>query len=96
MVAARSRQADELSWSLAPAWARAGSVAALLAGMILGATFGIRPAAVGPAGAGLVEVGEEEAYALVEPLSLAESFWLTLEADNGLAATADDGEERVQ
>ncbi len=95
MAAARRRAgAGELSWALAPAWARAASVAALVAGLVLGASFG--------AGSSGVEVAEsevasdQEVYALAEPLSLAESYWLTLEAAGGLNDESDDGAERVQ
>jgi anti-sigma factor RsiW len=106
MAAARGARSGELSWSLAPAWARAGSVAALLAGLLLGASFGlwspgVRPPGVRPPGAaatgtGLAEAGEQEAYALAEPLSLAESYWLTLESDDGLRSAGDDDGGRVQ
>ncbi len=104
MAAARRRAASELSWALAPAWARAASVAALVAGLVLGASFG-----VGSSGVEVAELdssSDQEVYALAEPLSLAESYWLTLEAagsvdetdrpGSGLPQTGDNGDERVR
>ena len=67
----------------------------------------LEPHAIGHAGARGLDVErishgvnydppfDSEAYVLSEPLSLAESYWLTLESDNRLAA-GDNGEERVQ
>ena len=85
----------ELSWSLAPAWARGGAAAALLTGLLLGAVFG-RGFEVTGAGAG---IGEEavivaNADADAVPLSLAEVYWLSLEASEGQLAW--DAAEGVQ
>ncbi|MCP4661549.1 MAG: hypothetical protein GY856_39615 [bacterium] len=82
MAAVRREKSDELSWSLAPAWARAGAAVALTLGLILGASFG------------RVDdppLGEQEALLISEPLSLAESYWLTLEESG--AELLDGGEE---
>ncbi len=94
MAAARELPAGELSWSLAPAWARAGAAAALAAGLLLGAAFG---AGFGAPVAGseteLLADADVDADAL--PLSLAEVYWLSLE-ESGIPAAAESGGERVQ
>ncbi|MEE8523246.1 MAG: hypothetical protein V3T72_04885 [Thermoanaerobaculia bacterium] len=86
--------AGEISWSLAPVWARAGSMAALILGLVLGTSFGV------DTGTGFSEpelTGDQEAYLLLaEPASLAESFWLTLEETEGRLDNGDDGGERVR
>jgi len=70
VVAAVRRERDgELSWSLAPTWARAAAAVALTLGLILGASF----SRIGE------PQGEPEAFLVSEPLTLAESYWLTLE-----------------
>ncbi len=88
------RSSGELSWSLAPAWARAGSMAALALGLALGASFGV------DTGNGFTEselLGDQEAYlVLAEPSSLAESFWLGLEESEGRLDNGVDVGERVQ
>ena len=74
----------ELSWSLAPAWARGTAVAALLGGVLLGAAFGRGfelPDAGNPASDEAVIVADADADAV--PLSLAEVYWLSLEASEG-------------
>lgn len=78
------RRTGELSWALAPAWARAGSVAALVAGLALGV-------AIGGNANGEPELDDagQEVYALSQPISLAESFWLALEENDG---GLDDGD----
>jgi anti-sigma factor RsiW len=98
VAAARRRgaglPAGELRWSLAPVWARAGALAALILGLALGTSLG------SGAGGDLSEPelgGDQEAYLLLaEPSSLAESFWLTLEESEGSLANGSDGGERVQ
>ncbi len=82
MAAVRREQSGELSWSLAPAWVRAGAAVALTLGLILGASFGH---------IGDPPLGEQEALLVSEPLSLAESYWLTLEESG--AELLDGGEE---
>ncbi len=90
VAAARGlRTGDELSWSLAPSWARGGAAAALLAGVLLGAAFG-RGFELPATGDEAVIVAEADADAL--PLSLAEVYWLALEESGGeLAASDADG-----
>ncbi len=99
-AARRLRQAElrggELSWSLAPAWARTGAAAALAAGLLLGAAFGGgfgTPGTEAPAGAGgeAVLVADADVDADALPLSLAEVYWLALEEGDGLA-TGGNGE----
>lgn len=81
----------ELRWSLAPAWARVGSVAALVAGLLLGASLG-GVATGSPVAADLV--GDLEAATFVQPLSLAESYWLGFESsDDPSAAAGEEGGE---
>lgn len=73
-LAARRRR--ELSWSLAPVWARAASVLALAVGLVVGAS--VAPVSVEPATTlDSVEVD------LSVPTTLAESYWLTLEEGDG-------------
>lgn len=86
MNAARAASGGELSWSLAPAWARGGAAAALLAGLLLGATVG-RGFEVPAAARGEVVVADAEADAV--PLSLAEVYWLALEESEGQLAGND-------
>ena len=86
MTAARELRDGELSWSLAPVWARGGAAAALVCGLLLGAVFG--------GGFGTPEAGGEamliaDAEADAAPLSLAEVYWLALEETGG--AFAEDG-----
>ena len=96
-VAAARRLAGELTWSLAPVWARAGSLAALIIGLVLGTSF----ATVDHGGLSESRLTvDQDAYALLaEPSSLAESFWLTLEESEGSLADGNgnggDGGERV-
>ena len=73
----RAGEDGELSWSLAPAWARGGAAAALVAGLLLGASFGRGF----EGGDETAVVAEADADAL--PLSLAEVYWLALEASGG-------------
>ncbi len=88
MAAARRTEAGELSWSPAPAWVRLAAAAALVAGLVLGASFGTGLSGPDPA-------ADSEAYALTEPLSLAESFyWSALGADDGPLAAGE--EEQAQ
>ncbi len=91
MAAARGLGGDgladgELSWSLAPAWARGGAAAALVAGLLLGASFG-RGFELPETGAGDQTVLVADADADAMPLSLAEVYWLSLEESEGLLAT---------
>lgn len=82
------RGAVDLSSTLAPAWARAGAIAALLAGLALGAAIGGTTVA-GPE----LESEDTSVYAFSEPLSLAESFWLAVdEGDEGLGEGDGGGE----
>ena len=91
---AGAERRGELSWALAPAWARAGAAAMLVVGMVLGAGFG----QVGPPSpsAASVETAELEAIdfeaaatvdesaelaLFTEPVTLAESFWLSFESE---------------
>ncbi len=98
MAAARRRSgADELSWARAPAWARAAAAAALVAGLVLGASFGAGSSGVEVAA--LDAASDQEVYALAEPLSLAESYWLTLEtaaSDDTVLPAGASGAQRVQ
>ena len=87
-AAARKLRDGELSWALAPAWARGGAVAALLGGLALGAAFG--------SGFGATAAGEKAEAVLVAdadadsvPLSLAEVYWLWLEESGGLLVEGD-------
>ncbi len=89
----------ELSWSLAPAWARTGAAAALATGLLLGVVFGGGVGVPGP-GAPAAAGGEEVLLAEADvdadslPLSLAEVYWLALEEGGDLEAG--DGGESVQ
>ena len=99
--AARRIGTDDLSWTLAPRWARAGTALALLGGMVVGLGMGSRamPASEDPATATPVVVSEadlDESFATgldAGSISLAEAYWLGLE-DGGesLLDEADDGE----
>ena len=86
-AAARKLQGGELSWSLAPSWARGGAVAALLGGLVLGAAFGN--------GLGAPAAGETVETALVadadagSALSLAEVYWLSLDESGGQLTAAE-------
>lgn len=99
VVAAARRQGSgladgKLSWSLAPAWARAGSLAALVLGVVLGTSVGVD---TGNGISGPELTGDQEAYLLLaEPASLAESFWLTVEETEGRFDNGSEGGERVQ
>ena len=80
VAAAHKIRGGELSWALAPAWARAGAATALTAGLVLGAVFG----------GGFAETPvslEVEIQADVDadaaPLSMAEVYWLALEDSEG-------------
>lgn len=68
MAKIREEAGSDLTWSLAPAWARAVAGLALAAGVALGIALGIRDGAL-----------PGEAFVASEP-SLAESYWLELEA----------------
>ncbi len=83
---ARRQAAEGLNWSLAPAWARAGAVTALAAGLVLGLSL---PRADEP-----VVAADLEGYTVAEPLSLAESYWEALEDTE--ATWGDATPERVQ
>lgn len=90
-VLARARRhaaSGELRWSSAPAWARVGSALALAAGLALGVSFG--------GGLADPELGDQEAALLSEPLSLAETYWLTLEESEGRLADGGDAGERTR
>ncbi|MCP3959835.1 MAG: hypothetical protein GY719_18460 [bacterium] len=93
-LAARAIRDGDLSWSLAPAWARGGAGLALAAGLALGMTLS---GTFGNDGAVTSEPAIEEVglYADSEPLSLAEVYWMSLEEGDLLS---DDGtvEESVQ
>ena len=81
VAAARRLAAGELSWSVAPGWARAGAALALAAGLVLGVSFG-RLAAPSVDGETLQEAALLDAYLTAElgsELSLAEAYWLELE-----------------
>ncbi len=82
VAATRKLRDGELSWSLAPAWARGGAAAALLAGLLLGAAFGHGFEAPAAGGNEAVQVADADADAV--PLSLAEVYWLSLEDSGGL------------
>lgn len=71
MAAARREQRGELSWAVAPAWARAGAAVALALGVLLGVGFGSRSQ--------LLPEPQEEVALVSEPISLAEAYWLTLD-----------------
>lgn len=88
--AARKIRDGELSWALAPAWARAGAAAALSAGLLLGAAFGGGFTAPSPSPE-LEQTADLDADGL--PLSMAEVYWLALEDSEGSFAAAADGEE---
>ena len=96
MAAAREIQGGELSWSLAPVWARAGAAAALVAGLMLGAAFDGGFTRPSPAGE-VVDVDDsygdtDDADAV--PLTLSEVYWLALEDSGGeLANGARNGTE---
>ncbi len=89
MAAASKARGGELSWSLAPLWARAGAPAALVAGLLLGVTFGGEFSEPVPqAGVELYSETDAEAVADAVPLSLAEAYWLALEESGGLLEDA--------
>ncbi len=88
------RNADQISWKLAPTWARAGGAAALIFGVIVGASVGPREVPSGELSRGAETLaGTASAPAtpatttpattsdLGEPLSLAEGYWLALGED---------------
>lgn len=77
LAVARRSRGDELSWSAAPAWVRAGAAAALVLGIGLGVGVGRR--AEPPA----TDVEPELTISseIAEPLSLAETFWMGFEDD---------------
>ncbi len=95
VAAARRIRDGELSWSLAPVWARAGAALALAAGLVLGAAFdgGFAPP---PAPVGgdvqVADVYDESADADADavPLTLSEIYWLALEESGG--RLSDDAE----
>ncbi len=82
----------ELSWSLAPAWARGGAAAALLTGLLLGAAFG-RGFEAPDAGTSDETAIVADADADAVPLSLAEVYWLALEESGGQLAGNDAGND---
>ena len=85
LEAARRLEEGELSWSLAPRWARAGAAAALISGLVLGTALG----------GGLADpaAGDDpETVALADPLSLAEGYWLSLEENGGLLSEEGEAE----
>lgn len=88
LAAARAEQpGSEVSWALAPLWARAGAALALAAGIWLGMSVGQPEPGVEVAAA----VSEESIYEVYgEPQSLAESYWLVLEEDD--VGAAENGE----
>lgn len=83
----------ELSWSLAPAWARGGAAVALLTGLLLGAAFGRGFEAPGVES---VQIADSDVVVNAEadavPLSLAEVYWLALEESEGLLTGDDEGD----
>lgn len=87
----------ELSWSLAPAWARGGAAAALFTGLLLGTAFGrgfeLPTTNSQTVGSQTVIVADVEADAV--PLSLAEVYWLSLEESDG-TLIGDDLAEDIQ
>ncbi len=65
------RPAPQLSWTQAPVWARLGAALALTTGLLFGVGFGH-----------WVEAPpSENSWLPAAPMSLAESYWLTLEDD---------------
>ncbi|MEM7349784.1 MAG: hypothetical protein AAF657_03190 [Acidobacteriota bacterium] len=88
LQAARKIRDHELSWALAPTWARLGAAAALVAGLTVGVTFGGAITDSSP-------FEPEGIYADVDavPLSLAEAYWLALEGDETLFAEESDSVE---
>lgn len=95
MAAARKLRDGELSWSLAPVWARAGAAAALVAGLMLGAVFDGGFTQPAPSAGDLyadVDAATDDADAV--PLTLSEVYWLALEQSGGqLANGAENGGE---
>lgn len=86
VAAEARRRAGELRLATAPGWVRAGAAAALVGGMLLGALLGGGFAVSEP-------VAEQETAYYDAPLSLAESYWLTLEESSGdLDGDALDGD----
>ena len=85
MAAARKIRDGELSWSLAPVWARAGATAALVAGLFLGAAFDGGFTQPVPAGdvVDLYDVDGDADDADAVPLTLSEVYWLVLEDSGG-------------
>ncbi len=90
MTAARElpEAGRELSWSLAPAWARGGAAAALFTGLLLGATFG-RGFELPTTDSQTAVVADADAV----PLTLAEVYWLTLEESEGALDGYDSTED---
>ena len=86
---ARERAEGAISWSLAPAWARGGAAAALVTGLLLGATFGRGFEAPSIAEPTAVVIADADADAT--PLSLAEVYWLALEESEGQLTVDGEG-----
>ncbi len=106
MAAARGLRKNELrdgdlSWSLAPAWARTGAAVALVCGLLLGTAFGSGfqgALGIGAPGVEMADTGDGEALLVADadadavPLSLAEIYWLSVEEGGDLLAEAADSE----
>lgn len=93
VAAARKVEGGELSWSLAPVWARAGAAVALAAGLVLGAAFdgGFTPPATPAADEVYADLDAESDDADAIPLTLSEVYWLSLEESGGRLANGADG-----
>ena len=72
-AAIRQQREPELSWALAPTWARAGAAVALTTGMVLGMALGSDMTETSPVD------GTLRAELEIDPLSLAEIYWLTVD-----------------
>lgn len=83
LAAARRLRGEELSWSAAPLWVRAGAAAALVVGIGLGVGVGRQAEPQ----ASKAEVELTSSSEIAEPLSLAETFWMGFEDETT------DGEE---
>lgn len=79
---AAAERRGELSWALAPAWARTGAAAALIVGVALGAGFG----QVGAPSE--ISISDDEPALFSEPITLAETYWLSFEDDEAAAEEA--------
>jgi anti-sigma factor RsiW len=99
MAQVRAEGRPGLSWSTAPAWARAAAAAALVGGVALGAGLGgtaLNAFAAVPSSTPAAEEAQEEPDASVTGASLAESYWSLVEdvgGDSGSALEEDLQEE---